>query len=88
MTTETIPTHIIGSIFDVKAGIFSNPHLYRSKADFVRTVQSEAKRPESMLHKFPSDYELHVTGEWSEYAGIVEIADDKIGSVLDLCPLN
>lgn len=82
-------THLIGSIKDTKAGIFFPPYLYRTKADFVRTVQVEAKNNQSMLHKFPGDYELHVVGQWSEHEGITDFSEpEKIGSVLDLCPID
>lgn len=93
---ETRPTiqnlmssHVIGSLYDIKSEIYSPPHLFRSTADFIRTIQTEAKNPQSMLHKFPSDYELHVVGQWNEYSGILDDLDKKrLGSVLDLCPLT
>lgn len=89
MKNETLGTHIIGSIFDTKSGIYSPPYLFRSAADFIRTIQSEAKNPNSMLHKFPGDYTLCVIGNWDEKSGIVDNdAFQRLGSVLDLCPLE
>lgn len=86
---STEPTHIIGAIYDNKAGILWQPQLFRSKADFVRACQTGAKDPSTMLHKFPSDYELMVVGAWSESFGIVpEVAQQRLGTVLDLCPLS
>lgn len=81
-------THIIGSIKDTKAEIFFRPQVFRTKADFIRTVQVEAKNPDSMLHKYPADYELFVLADWDEYVGIRTLDTTRLGSVLDLCPLS
>ena len=78
-------THIIGSIYDVKSETFTPPHLFRTKQDFIRTMQSEAQNPQSMLAKFPLDYELNIIGEWSETEGIVNHNEpDRICSIFDL----
>lgn len=90
-------THLICTLKDTKAGILWSPQLYRSKADFVRSVQVAAKDKSTMLHKFPADYDLLVLGEWSEKEGIIglygednseEHTPTRLGSVLDLCPLE
>lgn len=90
METNTItPSHIITAIYDIKSEKYSHPTLARSKGDFIRSVQVEAKNPQSMLNKFPSDYELHVIGNWSEDMGILPTLNiSRLGSVLDLCPLS
>lgn len=90
-------THVICAIRDNKAGIIWQPYLFRNTADFVRQIQMEAKNSNSMLHKFPADYDLVTIGDWSETQGIIGLhgADDsddaspvRLGSVLDLCPLS
>lgn len=81
-------THVIGSLYDIKSEIFSPPHLFRSEADFIRTIQGEAKNSQSFLNKFPSDYELCVIGTWDEKTTITDTALKKLGSVFDLCPLS
>lgn len=83
-------THKICTIHDTKAEIFFSPYLYRSSAEFIRVVQTEAKNKESMLHKFPSDYDLYVLGDWSETEASIQTlpVKQRLGSVLDLCPLN
>lgn len=81
-------THVIAAIKDTKAEVFMPPYLYRTKADFIRTVQVEAKNPQSMLHKFPSDYELYIVGDWDEQTGIIPSDELRLGSVMDLCPLT
>lgn len=85
-------THVIGSLLDTKAGIFSPPHLFRTKADFIRSIQTEAKNPQSMLHQHPGDYDLYIVGDWHESTAI-DVTErietpERLGSVLDLCPLN
>jgi len=85
-------SHIITAIYDIKAEKYSHPNLARSTGDFIRSVQVEAKNTQSMLNKFPSDYELHVIGEWSEDFAIIPETEatfpKRLGSVLDLCPLS
>lgn len=86
-------SHVVCSIFDNKAGIFWQPQLARSSADFVRSVQTAVKDPKSMLHQFPSDYELFILADWDETIGITKVGQDctplqRLGSVKDLCPLQ
>lgn len=81
-------SHIIGAIYDNKAGVHWAPQLFRSNADFVRGCQTAAKDPSTMLHKHPSDYELMVMGSWDEATGIISVDKQRLGSVLDLCPLT
>ncbi|AZL82887.1 nonstructural protein [Apis mellifera associated microvirus 28] len=85
---ETKSTHVLGSIYDTKAEIFSQPQLYRSKADLIRACQGAAKDPQTMLHKHPSDYQIFVVGAWSESDAIVANSLEYLGTVLDLCPLS
>lgn len=88
--THPNSTHVVGSLYDNKAGIYSSPILYRSKADFIRNIQTVAKEPQSMLHKHPADYELYIMAEWDENNGFSDYRDvnERLGSVLDLCPLS
>lgn len=81
-------SHVITGIYDIKSEIYLGLNLAKTTADFVRSVQVEAKNPQSMLHKFPSDYELCVLGSWNENEGITSAEVKRLGSVLDLCPLN
>lgn len=83
-------THLLVSLYDNKAEKYSQPTLARSKADFIRSVQIEAKNPQSMLHKFPADYDLYVLTQWSEDTALLGSTPDpqRLGSVLDLCPLS
>lgn len=80
-------THVIGSLYDTKSEIFMAINLFRSTADFIRSIQIEAKNQNSMLHKFPADYDLVVVGDWHENDGISTTYQKRLGSVLDLCPL-
>lgn len=81
-------THVLTAIYDTKAEIFLGLQTARSPGDFIRSIQVEAKNTQSMLHKFPSDYELYVIGEWSETDSILTTEKKRLGSVLDLCPLH
>jgi len=88
METNGNQTHLICAILDTKAGIYDQPRLFRSNADFIRALQVAAKNPETMFNKFPADYDLCVIGKWSEQDGIMDTSSQRLGSVLDLCPLN
>jgi len=78
----------ITAIYDNKAERFFAINVAPTLGDFIRSVQVEAKNPQSMLHKFPSDYELYILSEFCEAEGIVLSEKKRLGSVLDLCPLN
>ena len=82
--------HVMGSIYDNKGEFFMTPHFFKSSADFIRNIQVEAKNLQSMLNKFPADYELHIIGSYDEMTGSIEQGDlvKRLGSVLDLCPLS
>ncbi|QGH73558.1 MAG: DNA binding protein [Microviridae sp. ctITQ3] len=81
-------TTFITAIYDNKAERFFAMNTSRTPADFIRSVQVEAKNSQSMLHQFPSDYELYVLSEWDEKQGIILTEKKRLGSVLDLCPLS
>ena len=78
---------ILTAIYDNKSEIFLGANVARSTGDFIRSVQVEAKNPQSMLHKFPADYELFVLSDWNEKEGVIPSEKKRLGSVLDLCPL-
>lgn len=84
MTTS----HVLTGIFDTKSELFFALNLARTQGDFIRSVQVEAKNPQSMLNKFPADYELYILGSWDEKTGVETTDKKRLGSVLDLCPLN
>lgn len=81
-------THVLGSIYDNKSELFWAPQLFRTKADFVRGCQTAAKDKSSMLNQHPSDFELFIVGQWNEADALVDFEQTRLGSVLDLCPLN
>lgn len=78
----------ITAIYDNKAERFFALNASPTTGDFIRSVQVEAKNPQSMLHKFPSDYELYILSDFSESDGVIPSEKKRLGSVLDLCPLN
>lgn len=79
-------SQVIAAIYDTKAEIYIGLNVFKTNADFIRNIQVEAKRPDSMLHKFPADYDLHILGSYSESEGILSSEKKRLGSVLDLCP--
>ena len=89
-------SYLLCSIKDTKAGIYFAPQVFRSKGDFIRSTQVAAKDSKTMLHQFPADYELHVLCPWDERLGLGtpfghspdEEYPQRLGSVLDLCPLS
>lgn len=88
METQTNKTHVIASIYDTKAEIYDQPRLFKNAADFVRACQTATKNPETMFNKFPADYDLVIIGEWDEKSAITSWEKKRLGSILDLCPLN
>lgn len=81
-------TQVLTAIFDNKAECFFAPSKCRSSADFIRQVQIEAKKKDSMFNQFPKDYELYVMAQWDEKEGIIGTDLTRLGSVYDLCPLE
>lgn len=79
---------ILVTIHDTKADLHYKPNTARTPGDFVRSVQMEAKNPDSMIHKYPADYDLVVLGSWDEATGTITPDRKRLGSVLDLCPLS
>jgi len=80
-------THIT-AIYDNKAERFFAMNTSRTPSDFIRSVQVEAKNPQSMLYQFPADYELYILSDFDDKEGIVLSEKKRLGSVLDLCPLS
>lgn len=78
----------VTAIYDNKAEAFFAINVSKTPSDFIRSVQVEAKNPQSMLHKFPSDYELYILSDFDDLSGIVHTDKKRLGSVLDLCPLS
>lgn len=79
---------IVTAIYDNKAETFFAPNVAKTKADFIRSVQIEAKNPQSMLNQFPADYDLYVLASWDDKQGFDDLDKCRLGSVLDLCPLS
>lgn len=50
------------SIKDSAVGEFAAPFMLPTAAAANRAFFAEVRNPESMLHKHPSDYELHCLG--------------------------
>lgn len=82
-------SHIIVGIRDLKANIIRGPYLMRTKAEFIRVIQDEAKNPQSDLAKFPNDFRLEIYGSWSENDAILDTHEiDSLGIVFDLINQN
>lgn len=80
-------SHILVGIRDLKANLIRGPYILRTEAEFIRTIQDEAKNPQSDLYKHPNDFRLEVYCQWDESNGLQnsDLAEFKsLGIVYDL----
>ena len=57
------------AIRDSALDAYIRPFFVPSVAMAARSFRDEVNRPESEMHRHPSDYELFELGEWDEESG-------------------
>lgn len=60
------------SVRDRKAGMFNRPFLEINKAMALRGFQMDCMNSESLMHKFPDDYELCFLGTFNQESGVFQ----------------
>lgn len=61
--------HLLFSIFDDKAQIYSQPFPQAHDGVAIRNFSDEVQNPQSQISKHPSDYKLYKLGEFDDNAG-------------------
>lgn len=54
---------------DLKTGIYNNPFLTRHEAEAIRMFAGAANDPKTMIHTYPSDFELFKVADWNDTTG-------------------
>lgn len=62
-------TKLVCSVYDIKAEVFSQPFLAINKATAVRDFEAACIDMNSVIGKFPNDYELWIVSMWDEVKG-------------------
>lgn len=62
------------SIFDTKASLFGGPFFAFNDGVAQRNVAASVRGGDSLLSKFPEDYQLFRVGAFDDQSGIVEPA--------------
>lgn len=60
------------SIYDMKAGLFLKPIFVQKKGQAIRMFENacgDVNAKDSMLSKYPNDFQLHRIGEFDEESG-------------------
>lgn len=60
------------SIYDMKTRVFSPPMLYHNDAHAMRDLSRELEKEQSMVAKFPHDFEIRSVGSWNDSTGEIE----------------
>lgn len=60
------------SIRDAKAEAFNPPFYKKTHGEAERDFTELTKSPDSMVHKYPEDYDLYYCGTYDDQTGLVE----------------
>lgn len=61
----------IYSIYDAKAGVFSQPFYAPNRAVAMRSFTDEARNPQSQVNRHPADFALYELGAFNDSEGIM-----------------
>lgn len=77
----------IYSVYDVVANVYSVPFFAMCDSVALRLFRLSVMDLESMICRFPSDYQLHYLGTFDDVSGVVTSVDssDEIVSRLVVC---
>lgn len=59
------------TIYDKKMQIHQQPFVAINRATMMRTIADGLKRNDSMMSRFPVDYEIYKIGEFDETTGMI-----------------
>lgn len=63
------------SIRDAKSEIFMTPFFQKTHGEAERTFKEAVKNENSLISKYPEDYDLYFLGEYDDQSGKMEILD-------------
>lgn len=63
------------SVRDTKTGVFMNPFCCRTPGEAERSFKDTTNNPETMLCRYPEDYDLYAIGYWDDMTGKIENYD-------------
>lgn len=61
--------HKVFTVKDTKGGMFLAPMLTRSYGEAERTFKQATANPDSLISKYPEDYDLYYLGEFDDESG-------------------
>lgn len=77
------------TIRDNKVEAYLPPFVAANPGTAMRMLVDDAKNPNSMLGKHPSDFELFEIGEWNDVMGMVNPLEGRsFGRVVDFMELG
>lgn len=71
------------SLYDKKAQTYSSIGLYPNSLVALRDFSELCKNKESMVSKYPEDYELHTLGVFDNHEGTFNTGKEVIGKASD-----
>lgn len=81
------------SIRDSKAEVFNTPFFQKTHGEAERSFKSLLNDQQSMIAKYPDDYDLYYIGEYDDQAGTFSVLDtpqhivkavQMLGTITDL----
>lgn len=67
--------HKVYSVRDSKGEIFLPPFTCKTHGEAERTFTEYTRREDSLLFKYPEDYDLYYLGEFDDKAGVYQVLD-------------
>lgn len=69
------PAFTIYTIRDVKSNIFNTPFVQTHKIGALRQFEQLVRDPQSMISKYPADFQLYEIGEFNSQDGRISSHD-------------
>lgn len=63
------------SLRDTKGGVYHQPFYQRSHGEAERSIKQLANDPQSMVSKYPEDYDLYYLGTYDDQTGVIKPED-------------
>lgn len=60
------------SVYDSKTQIFLPPMCFHNDEHAMRDMRLQLERGDTVMSKFPADYELRCVGDWDDHSGELE----------------
>lgn len=69
---------ILLAVYDLKAGTYSGPpYGAPTRGVGERTFTELVRNPETLMHKYPEDFELHEVGEFDLATGLLKALEPR-----------